>query len=88
MLSGDPEAPPRMAAAEALALTGDPAAVPALVRALKNPHSGVRMVVARALGTVGARAQDAVPALERALEDDEAPVREAARAALAKIRRP
>jgi HEAT repeat protein len=41
--------------------------VPVLIPALKNPHPGVRLAAANALGEMGPEAKDAVPALAEAL---------------------
>jgi HEAT repeat protein len=44
-------------------------AVPALIIALDDEDVGVRLNAARALGQIGAEAEEAVPALMRALKD-------------------
>jgi len=76
----------RKAAAKALGEIRDPAAVPALEKALVDDEAwGVRIAAAKALGEI--RDPAAVPALEKALGDDEArEVREAAAAALGEIK--
>ena len=71
---------PRCAAANALGWLWyvDDDVVPALVRALKDWHGGVRSSAAWALGYVGEPAAEAAPALVAALADEEARVRWAA----------
>ena len=71
------------AAASALGTIGDPIAVPALVRALKDRYSNVRLAAAVALGSIGdARAFQPLIA---ALGDVSGSVRTAAAEALARI---
>ncbi|MDD1660380.1 MAG: HEAT repeat domain-containing protein [Methanomicrobiales archaeon] len=62
----------RYAAAEALAGMEAKEAVPPLVRALGDPHQGVRWKAAEALGRMG---RDALPAVAAALESPDADVR-------------
>ena len=52
----------RMRAAHALACIGD-AARPALIAALKDDDTGLRLGAAKALGEMGGRSRDAIPAL-------------------------
>lgn len=61
------------------------AAVPALIRALKDPEAAVRFPVAIALREIGPDAREAVPALTEALEDRSDDVAAMARRALIKI---
>ena len=62
----------RYAAAEALAGMEAGEAVPALVRALGDPHQGVRWKAGEALGRMG---RDALPAVATVLENPDADVR-------------
>jgi HEAT repeat protein len=62
----------RYAAAEALAGMKATDAIPPLVRALGDPHQGVRWKAAEALGRMGV---DALPAVAAALESPDADVR-------------
>jgi HEAT repeat protein len=64
----------------------DPAAIPALISALKDPDGGVREQAVIALLNLGAQARNAVPALEQALHDREARVRTVAARALERVR--
>lgn len=61
------------------------AAVPALIRALKDPEAAVRFPVCIALREIGPDAREAVPALTEALEDRSDDVAAMARRALIKI---
>ena len=75
----------RQSAAGALGQIG-PAAVPALIQALKRDEdSWVRMLAATALGAIGPDAKAAVPALIQALTDEHDDVRGQAAEALEKI---
>jgi len=56
-----------MKAAISLGLIGDPAAIPALFKALKDPHELVRRYACEALGNIG---RPAIPALLLALKDE------------------
>lgn len=60
-------------------------AIPALIKASKDPHEDVRRRAAEALGTVCQAAPTAVPALVAALSDDQAQVRQAATFALCRL---
>lgn len=60
-------------------------AVPALIKALKDPEAAVRFPVCIALREIGPDAIDAVPALKEALEDRNEDVAAMARRALMKI---
>ncbi len=60
-------------------------AVPALIRALKDPDAAVRFPVCIALREIGPDAREAVPALTEALEDRSDDVAAMARRALIKI---
>src|SRR5262249_10564766 len=66
---GDEQAVIRAAAAEALGGI-DPAAVPALIRALQDPEKEVRQAAISALGAAGAEAAAAVPDLVALLPQD------------------
>jgi HEAT repeat protein len=59
--------------------------VPALVGALKDKESDVRLSAAIGLGYFGEQAHAAIPALQAAEHDHDARVREAAAVALARI---
>jgi HEAT repeat protein len=76
-----------LAAAAALGELGSKAkaAVPVLVRALKDPHVHIRKLAALALGDIGPDAKLAVPALSEALNDKHADVRRRAAVALGEI---
>lgn len=60
-------------------------AVPALIKALKDPEPAVRFPVCIALREIGPDAKDAVPALKEALEDRNEDVAAMARRALITI---
>jgi HEAT repeat protein len=67
-------------------LKGDAAkVVPALIDALKDKQSEVRLNAAIKLGFFGEKAKDAIPALEVAQSDRDIRVREAAGVALSRI---
>jgi HEAT repeat protein len=71
---------PQQLISEALGQIGTPA-VPALSQALTDPDPLVRVEACRALGYMGAKANEAVPALTLALNDPQEAVQlEAARA--------
>jgi len=59
--------------------------VPALIQALKDRQSDIRLSAAIKLGVYGEQAKEAVPSLQAALQDHDARVREAAYNALVKI---
>lgn len=67
--SSDPQWSERRHAVETLGKFGDSKAVPALLKALKDEHTNVRVCAARALGAIGDPA--ALPALTQALNDKE-----------------
>jgi len=68
---------------------GDPAVVvPALTKAMSDPHFDVRINAANALGEFGEQAAAAVPALIKAGSDEEWWVRDSADLALSKINTP
>ncbi|MFZ9937991.1 MAG: HEAT repeat domain-containing protein [Luteolibacter sp.] len=68
---------------------GDPSrVVPALAKAMSDPHFDVRVNAADALGVLGDRAAAAVPALIKASGDEEWWVRDSANLALSKINTP
>lgn len=69
---------------DALARIGDDA-VPALIRALKDPEPRVRVQAARALSRMGLRGEKAVPGLITALDDDDEDVRQSAARALGQM---
>ncbi len=72
-----------------MARKGDPSiVVPALARALSDPHFDVRVNAADALGELGDWAAEAVPALFKAADDEEWWVRDSANLALSKINTP
>lgn len=77
----------RNAAAYSIAGMGPAAksAVPALIKALKDPEPAVRFPVCIALREIGPDAKDAVPALTEALEDRNEDVAAMARRALIAI---
>jgi hypothetical protein len=62
--------------------TGDPAAVPALIGAVKDRDAGVRGAAIQALGRMGPDARSAVPALREARKDADPTVRSQAGEAL------
>jgi HEAT repeat protein len=70
-------------AAELLAASATPAAVPALRAAMKDPDSFVRAQAVKAIGQ--RKSPDDVPALLEALDDDESHIRREASEALAAI---
>jgi HEAT repeat protein len=59
--------------------------VPALIEALQDKESDVRLSVAIGLGSFGEQARDAIPALREAQRDRDARVRKAANIALSRI---
>jgi HEAT repeat protein len=73
-----------MHAIDALGKIG-PAATPALIAALKDPHEAVRGNAAVALAEIGPNAAETVPALAAALKDPVENVRQSAANALGKI---
>jgi HEAT repeat protein len=77
----------RMIAVRTLKVRTEEAAqvVPALMAALKDKHSDIRLSAAIKLGMFGEYAKDAVPALQEALNDRDVRVREAASIALPRI---
>ena len=74
----------RRAAADALGKVG-PAAVPALIEALRDNSSYVRWAAVAVLGEMSTTAADAVPPLIEALRGDDKDVRWAAVGALGKV---
>jgi HEAT repeat protein len=72
------------AAAEALGRIG-PAAVPALIEALRSPEPAVRRKAAEVLGRMGPDAKDATAELIRLLDDPDESVRKAATRTLGRI---
>jgi hypothetical protein len=62
-----------------------PEVVPALVKALKDPQSDIRLSSAIKLGLFGENAKDAIPALKEALSDKDGRVRRAAAKSLGQI---
>ena len=64
----------------------DPAAIPAVIAALKDPDATVRTEAALSLLNLGPDAADAVPALTEATRDPDIRVRESAEKALVKIK--
>src|SRR5260221_3519882 len=73
-----------MRSAEALANIG-PAAVPALVKAMKNPNVEVRATAAKGLGKWAGSDEPAILALTNALHDKELQVRGAAALSLGEL---
>ena len=71
---------------QALGGIGDPAAMPALIKALKDPRDDVRGAAARALGEI--KDPKAVPALIEALKDNSIFAHSMAVEALEKIKDP
>jgi HEAT repeat protein len=65
--------------------TADPAAMPALMRAVKDPDATVRNEAVLALLNIGPDARDAIPVLTEAQTDKDATVRSHAAKALARI---
>ena len=59
--------------------------VPALIEALKDKGSDIRLSAAIGLGSFGEQAKDAIPALQAAQRDRDTRVREAAGKALSRI---
>jgi HEAT repeat protein len=59
--------------------------VPALIEALQDRESDIRLSAAIGLGYFGDQAKDAIPALQAAQRDRDARVREAAGVALSRI---
>src|SRR6516164_8165911 len=59
--------------------------VPALIGALKDEGSDIRLSAAIGLGYFGEQARDAIPALQEALRDRDGRVREQAGVALSRI---
>jgi HEAT repeat protein len=59
--------------------------VPALIEALKDKGSDIRLSAAIGLGYFGEQARDAIPALQTAQRDRDARVREQAAVALSRI---
>ena len=59
--------------------------VPALIEALKDSESDIRLSAAIGLGYFGEKALDAIPALQKAQRDRDARVREQASVALSRI---
>ena len=59
--------------------------VPALIEALKDKQSDVRLSAAIKLGSFGEKARDAIPSLKAAESDRDTRVREAAGTALSRI---
>jgi hypothetical protein len=72
------------AAADALGRIG-PAAVPALIEALRSPEAPVRRKAAEVLGRMGPDAKQATPELIRLLDDSDEEVRKAATRTLGRI---
>lgn len=73
--------------ANRVGLGGDPADVPALLKALSNPEARLRADAADDLGLIGPAAKAAVPALNAALKDKEPLVRISAAVALVRVDR-
>lgn len=84
-LSDPSPVPVRGGAMDALSRIG-PAAVPALVAALRGDNKWTREGAAIALGDIGAAAKDGVEALQACRDDEELVVVQAAQEALKKIR--
>jgi len=72
------------AAADALGRIG-PAAVPALIEALRSPAAPARQKAAEVLGRMGTDAKEATPELIRLLDDPDEEVRKAATRTLGRI---
>jgi HEAT repeat protein len=81
----DPKA--RKKAVSALGLVGpaDPAAIPAVIAALKDNDASVRNEAALALLNLGSAASEAVPALTETLKDPDGVVRASAAKAIDRI---
>jgi HEAT repeat protein len=79
-----PDAKARQKAVVALGHVGtaDPAALPALIAAVKDSDAGVRRAAVLALLNIGPAAKDAVPALREAKNDSDPTVRSHAARAL------
>lgn len=76
----DPEPQVRVVAAEALALAGNPAAVPALGTLASPPHPWqVRLAALNALTALGERARPVLPAIDAAAAEDQEYLRSAGR---------
>jgi len=82
-LLGDSDECVRWDAAEAIGELGDPTAIPALLEAIRDPCSVVRLCVADALGAIGKRGPDVTAALCGLLTDADEHVRGFAFSALA-----
>jgi HEAT repeat protein len=84
----DPSPQARKKAVVALghAAPADPAAMPALIGAVKDRDAGVRGEAVLALLNLGPAARDAIPALEEARKDPDARVRGYAAKALERVR--
>jgi len=87
VLKSDPDWKLRQAAAEALGRIGldARAAVPALIRALRDENEHVRYHAIQSLGIMGPYARDAIPALKKALRDKYSEARKAAAEALKSV---
>jgi HEAT repeat protein len=85
-LLGSDEEPAQQAAVEALSRLGQ-AAVPELIRALKDEDWQVRNQAAVALGVIGPEARAAVPALSELLQDEDKYLRSNAATAVGKLGR-
>ncbi|HEY2783686.1 MAG TPA: HEAT repeat domain-containing protein [Fimbriiglobus sp.] len=76
----------KLIAVRLLPQKGDPAqTVPALIEALKDPDTDIRISAAIGLGSLGDKAKDAIPALQTAARDRDARVREAVGKAIKRI---
>jgi HEAT repeat protein len=77
----------RQRAVKALGHVGaaDPAAIPAVTEALKDPSARVRAEAALALFNIGPPAKDAMPALQKAQHDQDATVRTYSQQALKRM---
>ena len=92
-LSQNPDANVRVSSAETLGRIGlvrkgAEAAIPALIRALKDQDVGVRSSAAWALGRIGKSAEAAIPTLIQVLKGQDVSVRKNAAYALMKIETP
>jgi HEAT repeat protein len=83
----DPDPQARIKAARMLGNAGasDPAVVPALVKAIKDPEAEVRGEVILALLKIGPDAQEAITVLKDAQQDEDDQVRSYAEKALKRI---
>jgi HEAT repeat protein len=83
----DPDPKTRKKAVVALGHVGtaDPAAIPAVIEAVKDPDPSVRAEAVLALLNLGPDAKEAIPALTEAQTDKDAKVREYAVKALERI---